>query len=231
MSDPHDDEVVMPDPQDEEAGKLDPQEVDGSYGVGKVDALRERIVGDYDYKLLCRPRLNPWKKENQEPLQFYGRDANLAWLLAAFLGFQHSLAVVGGTVIPGILLGNQDPSGQAGPYLVSYALITSGICTWIQIMHTRIFTTKYYLGSGLLCVIATSFAFLPTAQQSIDTMMKEGKTFDEAYGSLLGVFMVGAIFQSSFSFIPGPTLRRIFPQWLAGLGVFLIGKTFSYSGV
>ena len=71
------------------------------------------------------------------------------------LGFQHSLAVVGGTVIPGILIGNQDPSkslsgftsvspaylfkaqilslpsigGEAGNYLVSYALITSGICT------------------------------------------------------------------------------------------------------
>jgi uric acid-xanthine permease len=83
----------------------------------------------------------------------------------------------------------------------------------------------------MLCVIATSFAFLPTAQQSITAMMNEGKTFDEAYGSLLGVFMVGAIFQSSFSFIPGRILRRVFPPWLAGLGVFLIGINLTGAGV
>lgn len=83
----------------------------------------------------------------------------------------------------------------------------------------------------MLCVIATSFAFLPTAQQSIDTMIREGKTFDEAYGSLLGVFMVGSIFQSSFSFIPGHILRRVFPPWLAGLGVFLIGVSLVGVGV
>ncbi|KAG7340888.1 xanthine permease [Nitzschia inconspicua] len=192
---------------------------------------KERILGDYDYVRLCTPRLNPWKRENQAPLPSYGKDDKLAWLLVAILGFQHSLAVVGGTVVPGILLGNQDPSGQAGPYLVSYALLTSGICTWIQILHTKIWRTKYYVGSGMLCVIARSFAFLPTAQQSITTMMNEGKTFDEAYGSLLGVFIVGAIFQSSFSFIPGRILRRVFPPWLAGLGVFLIGVNLTGSGV
>lgn len=97
-----------------------------SVGDEERSFWQTRVVGDYDYMRLCKPRLNPWKEDNQEPLPFYKRDDRLAWLLAAFLGFQHSLAVVGGTVIPGILLGNQDPSGKAGPYLVSYALITSG---------------------------------------------------------------------------------------------------------
>ena len=75
-------------------------------------------------------RLNPWKKDHgdQGHLQFIGPNDALPALVAALLGFQHSLAVVGGTVIPGILIGNQDPSGTAGPYLVSYALITSGKC-------------------------------------------------------------------------------------------------------
>lgn len=98
-------------------------------------------------------------------------------------------------------------------------------------MHTPVPRTKYFVGSGMLCVIATSFAFLPTTQSSIDTMMAEGKTFEEAYGSMLGTFMVGALFQSMFSFIPGPTLRRIFPTWLAGLGVFLIGLNLTGVGV
>jgi NCS2 family nucleobase:cation symporter-2 len=190
-----------------------------------------KVVGDYDYKRLCMPRLNPWKKENQEPLPFYGPDANLSVLFAMMLGFQHSLAVVGGTIIPGILLGNLDPSGDAGPYLVSYALITSGICTCIQVRHTPIPKTGYFVGSGMLCVIATSFAFLPTALQSITVQMDEGKSFDEAYGSLIGVFLVGAIFQAGISFIPGPMLRRIFPKWLAGLCVFLVGLSLTGVGV
>lgn len=83
----------------------------------------------------------------------------------------------------------------------------------------------------MLCVIATSFAFLPTAQQTIRIGLREGLTYDEAYGSLLGVFMVGAIFQSGFSFIPAHYLRRIFPTWLAGLGVFLIGVNLLGVGV
>lgn len=80
-------------------------------------------------------------------------------------------------------------------------------------------------------VIATSFAFIPTAVTSINTQIEAGKSFDEAYGSLLGVFMVGAVFQSGFSFIPGPILRKIFPPWLAGLGVFLIGVSLVGVGV
>lgn len=87
---------------------------------------KSKVIGDYDYVRLCTPRWNPWRKDDKEPLPFYNKDDRLAWLLAAFLGFQHSLTVVGGTVIPGILLGNQDPTGKAGPYLVSYALLTSG---------------------------------------------------------------------------------------------------------
>jgi uracil-xanthine permease len=74
-----------------------------------------------------------------------------------------------------------------------------------------------------MCLIATSFAFLPTAENTIDTLMAEGKTFDEAYGSLLGVFLLGAVLQALIAFIPPPTLRKIFPPWLAGMGVFLIG--------
>ena len=189
----------------------------------KQSFVTKYILGDYDYGHLCTPRLNPWKNDGKGELKFYGVHDSLPPLLAAFLGFQHSLAVVGGTALPGIILGSQDPDGVAGPYLVSYALITSGICSWIQIMHAPIPKTKYFLGSGLMCLIATSFAFLPTAQQTITTLMAEGKTFDEAYGSLLGVFLVGAICQAGIAFIPPPTLRKIFPPWLAGMGVFLIG--------
>lgn len=109
--------------------------------------VKKWIVGDYDYGKLCKPRLNPWKKEHagEAHLQFIGPNDVLPALVAGLLGFQHSLAVVGGTVIPGILIGNQDPSGEAGPYLVSYALITSGKSKWYirNLLRTsRLFSYK-----------------------------------------------------------------------------------------
>lgn len=191
----------------------------------------EKLLGDYDYSTLCTPRWNPWKKDVKHKLPFYGKDEPLPPVLAAFLGFQHALAVIGGTALPGIILGSYDPSGEAAPYLVSYALITSGICSCIQMLHAPIPKTKYFLGSGLMCLIATSFAFLPTAESTIQTLMEEGKTFDEAYGSLLGVFIVGSLFQALIAFIPPANLRRIFPPWLAGMGVFLIGVNLTGVGV
>mmetsp|Transcript_24367 Transcript_24367/g.36111 ORF Transcript_24367/g.36111 Transcript_24367/m.36111 type:complete len:422 (-) Transcript_24367:46-1311(-) len=193
--------------------------------------VKKYLLGDYDYGVLCMPRLNPWKVDTKHKLQYYGKDEALPPLLAAFLGFQHALAVVGGTALPGIILGSYDPTGKAAPYLVSYALITSGICSWIQIMHAPIPKTRYFLGSGLMCLIATSFAFLPTAEESIKLMMAEGKTFDEAYGSLLGVFLLGSVFQAGIAFIPPRILRKIFPPWLAGMGVFLIGINLTGVGV
>ena len=75
--------------------------------------------------------------------------------------------MVGGTALPGIILGGYDPSGKAAPYLVSYALIASRVYSWIQIIHALILRTNYFLGSGLMCLIATSFLFLPAAEESI----------------------------------------------------------------
>jgi len=87
---------------------------------GKASFWQTRIVGDYNYSVLCTPRLNPWAK-NQKPLTAYGKDDRLSFLLIVALGCQHSLASLAGTLLPGILLGQLDPSGKAGPYLVSYA--------------------------------------------------------------------------------------------------------------
>jgi hypothetical protein len=56
-------------------------------------SLKDRFIGDYPYGRFCKPRFNPWATENKEPMPFFGRDAHLAWLVTAMLGFQHSLAV------------------------------------------------------------------------------------------------------------------------------------------
>lgn len=199
----------------------------------KIASCHDKWIGDYKYGLFCKPRWNPWskRKEDHVDMPFYGRDAVLPYVVAGLLGFQHSLAVIGGAITPGTIIGSLDPSGEAGSYIVSYSLIMSGICTWIQVLHTPIPKTKYYLGSGLLCVIATSFAFLNTCLQSITNQMDRGVDFDTAYGNLIGVFLLGAVCQSGIGFIPGPILQRILPPWISGLAVFLIGVSLVGVGV
>jgi uric acid-xanthine permease len=197
----------------------------------KIKTCHEKWIGDYKYGLFCKPRFNPYSKEGQVEMPFYGRDAVLPYIVALMLGFQHSLAVIGGAITPGTIIGSLDPSGEAGSYIVSYSLIMSGICTWIQVLHTPIPKTKYFLGSGLLCVIAVSFAFLNTVLQSIKNQMEQGVDFDTAYGNLIGTFLVGAVCQSTIGFIPAPTLQKILPPWIAGLAVFLIGVNLVGVGV
>lgn len=216
-------------------GAPDSKEASGDNDVEEAPAekknLWQKFIGDYNYAIFCTPRLNPWSPDAKVDMPFFGRDAVLAPLVCVMLGFQHSLAVVGGLITPPTLIGGLDPSGQSASHLVSYGLIVSGICTTIQASHTSIPKSKYYLGSGLLCVIAPSFAFLNTIMGSISTQMERGASYDEAYGNMLGVFMIGAVYQMGFGFIPAHILQKIFPQWLAGLAVFLIGVSLVGAGV
>lgn len=112
-------------------------------------------------------------------LPFFGPSDRLPVLLALILGFQHALAMVGGLVVPPLLL-----SGSSGAalvkadqtYLVSAALICGSFSSSILTATSRILTSSltgcglgtflqvsriplgrgYFLGSGVLNVIGTS---------------------------------------------------------------------------
>jgi NCS2 family nucleobase:cation symporter-2 len=77
-----------------------------------------------------------------------------------------ALAMVGGLVTPPLLLAG--PAGanlgtEAQLYLVSACLIWCGVGTAIQVSRFRIAKTKYFLGTGLISVTGTSFAFTNVA--------------------------------------------------------------------
>lgn len=59
---------------------------------------KEIFLGDYDYKFLCMPKLNPWSKQKRQPQPKYGKDDFLGLLLAFVTGLQHFMACVGGYV-------------------------------------------------------------------------------------------------------------------------------------
>lgn len=82
-------------------------------------------------------------------------------------GFQHALAMIAGVVTPVLIMsgpgtGNMNLDMSTRSYMLSASLISSGILSLIQITRFRIFNTKYYIGTGLLSVVGTSFNFVPT---------------------------------------------------------------------
>lgn len=74
--------------------------------------------------------------------------------------------MVGGLVTPPILLAG--PAGanlgtESQLYLVSACLIWCGVGTAIQVSRFKLGKTKYFIGTGLISVTGTSFAFTNVA--------------------------------------------------------------------
>ena len=98
-------------------------------------------------------------------------------VLALLLGFQHALSMLAGIITPPIIL-----SGQGGAnlpqdiqqYLVSTSLIVCGILSSIQITRFHIHGTPYYIGTGLISVVGTSFATIPVATGALSQMYATG---------------------------------------------------------
>src|SRR5689334_5973842 len=75
--------------------------------------------------------------------------------------------MIAGVVTPVLIMsgpgtGNMNLDMPTRSYMLSASLISSGILSLIQITRFRLFNTKYYLGTGLLSVVGTSFNFVPT---------------------------------------------------------------------
>lgn len=148
---------------------------------------REGWFGDYDYAWLCMPTLPTLKSQSARRLPpFYALHQDLPILLALSCGLQHALAMLAGLITPPIIFAsslNLDSAHQA--YMVSASLIGcgalspiisssittlethpwfpfTGILSLVQMSRIRLYK-NYYLGTGLLTVVGTSFATLSTA--------------------------------------------------------------------
>jgi xanthine/uracil permease len=176
-----------------------------------MGVLRD-IIGDYDWRFLCTPRL-PWGASKPPP-PLYKKDDKISIFVAVVMGLQHALAMVGGIITVPLVIGgefyaNFTPAEQG--YIISAALIVSGIASFIQVTQIPIPFTNYAIGSGLLSVMGISFTFLPIAQSTIGiqracscdgvpcytgyqgncdqctgTLTGSCKTGEQAYGNLLG---------------------------------------------
>lgn len=193
-------------------------------------------LGDYDYRWLCLPSL-PTARRKQPP--FYGIDDELPLVLAMTSGLQHALAMLAGLITPPIIFASSlmlDPATSS--YMISASLIGSGILSLVQLSRTKLWG-GYYLGTGLLSVVGTSFATLSTANAIFNVMYANGTCpsttatdgtitrgpCPDAYGMLLGTSLICAFLEIGMSFLPPRLLQRIFPPMVTGTVILLIGAS------
>ena len=59
----------------------------------------------------------------------------------------------------------------------------------------------------------------------LGALQARGYSWNDAYGKFLGTNMVCSFATTLISFLPPKVLRKLFPTWIAGLTVFLVGVT------
>ena len=126
----------------------------------------------------------------------YGLEARPPFVEAIFVALQHVFACFVGIITPGLIIcGALEVSPADTTFILSMSLVVSGIATFIQ--------AKRFgpVGSGLLSVQGTSFAFLGPIIATGLAVKGSGGTAQDALGLIFGLCFFGAfveIFVSRF---------------------------------
>ena len=129
---------------------------------------------------------------------------------------QHVLASFVGVITPTLIIGGVLGLGSEVPYLISMALMVSGVATFIQARRIG------PVGSGLLSLQGTSFAFLSSILAAGFIAKGRGGGPDEIMALIIGVCFFGAFIEIILSqFIP--YLRKVITPVVTGVVITTIG--------
>jgi NCS2 family nucleobase:cation symporter-2 len=181
-------------------------------------------------------------KKERRAAPFFALNDRMPVFLALLLGFQHALAMLAGVITPPIILSSAANLTQDQQrYLVSTSLVVSGILSSVQITRFHIWKTPYYIGTGLISVVGTSFATIPVATGALSQMYDTGfcptasdgtrLPCPDGYGAILGTCAVCALLEIAMSFTSPRILKKIFPPVVTGPTVLLIGVKLIQSGL
>jgi xanthine/uracil permease len=125
-------------------------------------------------------------------------------------------------ITPPIIISGQGGAnlgGELPQYLVSTSLIVCGILSSIQITRFHIWKTPYYIGTGLISVVGTSFAIIPVATGAFAQMYKtrycpvdaDGNHLPcpKGYGAILGTACLCALLEIGMSFTSPKYLKKL----------------------
>ncbi|WP_018623217.1 uracil-xanthine permease family protein [Spirosoma luteum] len=146
----------------------------------------------------------------------YGLDDTVPLVPALLVSVQQVGAMVVGTITPALILsGILHFSPQVTAYLVSMALVASALGTFLQTMRFG------FVGSGLLSITGTSFAFLAP-------LIQAGTT--GGLPLMVGMSLAGTPVQLVLApFLP--KLKRVFTPLVSGIVVLLIGLSLIPTGM
>jgi NCS2 family nucleobase:cation symporter-2/xanthine permease XanP len=142
--------------------------------------------------------------------------------ISLLVALQHLLAVFGGILTaPLVIALGMGLSIEQTSYLISSALVVSGFATAIQILRAGPFGGDVYVGSGLLSIQGTSFAFIGPLIFAYQTLVA-GTDSDTALGLIFGSCAVCALIMMVLSQFIGH-LRKIVTSNVTGATIILLG--------
>ncbi|RLU03729.1 MAG: purine permease [Ketobacter sp.] len=146
----------------------------------------------------------------------YPLDARPPFLEATFAAIQHVLASFVGIITPTLIIGGVLGLGEHIPYLISMALMVSGVGTFIQARR------PLSVGAGMICVQGTSFAFLGSILAAGFIAKGKGGGPDEILSLIFGVCLLGAFIEIFLSQVMHK-LKRVITPLVTGIVITIIG--------
>ncbi|MEL6765166.1 MAG: nucleobase:cation symporter-2 family protein, partial [Cyanobacteria bacterium J06607_6] len=142
-----------------------------------------------------------------------------------FAAVQHVLASFIGIITPSLIIGGAlglEPQDRA--YIISMSLFVSGIATFIQAKRIG------PVGSGLLSIQGTSFAFIGPIIGAGTGAIAAGATPAQSLGLIFGMCLLGSFIEMFLSqFLE--VISRVITPLVTGTVVMLIGLTLINAGV
>ncbi|HSC84452.1 MAG TPA: nucleobase:cation symporter-2 family protein [Pseudomonas sp.] len=154
----------------------------------------------------------------------YGLEDRPKPIPALFAALQHLLASFVGIITPPLVIGSALGLGAHLPYLISMALMVSGVGTFIQARR------PFGIGAGMICLQGTSFAFLGAVLSAGFIVKTRGGSPEDILAMIFGVCFFGAFVQIILSrFIS--KLGRIITPLVTGIVITLIGVSLIKVGI
>lgn len=155
---------------------------------------------------------------NQQLPLLFGLDDRPPLPTSALAGFQHLLAVIGGILTAPLIiaLGMGLPVLETN-YLLTSALLISGIATLIQISRLGAF------GSGLLSVQGTSFTFIGPILFAFYSL-PDSLSNDEKLAAIFGSCVAASLVMMALAYNV-QKIQRVFTPTVTGATVVLLGMS------
>ncbi|NWA84237.1 uracil-xanthine permease family protein [Pseudomonas sp. D2002] len=163
--------------------------------------------------------------ENASPSDLiYGLNDRPKPIPALLAALQHVLAAFVGIITPPLIIGSTLGLTAHLPYLISMALMVSGVGTFIQARR------PFGIGAGMICLQGTSFAFLGAVLSAGFLVKQRGGTPEDIMAMVFGVCFFGAAVQIVLSRFIGQ-LRRVITPLVTGIVITLIGISLIKVGI